>query len=528
MKRICRWVLLMLLTVTLFMTTASAQELSVNYDPPVVQVQGGLLRGFMDGNTYCFRGIQYATAERFEQPQPVEPWEGVKNAQTYGAVCPILKQTPWTVEQVNRDEFVWPHRYWIQDEECMNLNIWTQSIDPEAKKPVMVFFHGGGFNNGSSIEAYAYDGKNLSEFGDVVTVTVNHRLNVLGCLDLSAYGEEYKNSGNIAMADLVAALQWVHDNIEAFGGDPERVMIFGQSGGSTKTVLMYYIPAAEGLFSCGAGQSSGGASTMEPGDSARAAEIILEKLGLDGTQIDQLKQVPYEQLIEVATEALEQVSEETGRSVKWRPTKDGEYILNDWADFADDIPLMIGTVFSENSGTLHLGTGKNEWTEEEIEANLTEAFGEDKDAVVEEFMRLYPDKPVQDVLYYNNRSAVLENVRSRMAATDAPVYHYLFSLEQPVNGGITAFHCCELTYVFHNVGLPECTLATGGTEDCFRVQDQVAQAWINFAATGNPSQEGLEWKPWTEEEMGTMVFDVESRFMPLNDVELCDLLAKHA
>ncbi len=190
---------------------------------------------------------------------------------------------------------------------------------------------------------------------------------------------------------------------------------------------------------------------MEPGDSARAAEIILEKLGLDGTEIDQLKQVPYEQLIEVATEALEQVSEETGRSVKWRPTKDGEYILNDWADFADDIPLMIGTVFSENSGTLHLGTGKNEWTEEEIEANLIEAFGEDKDAVVEEFTRLYPDKPVQDVLYYNNRSAVLENVRSRMAATDAPVYRLSV---QPRTAGQRRHY--RLPLLRADICLPQC------------------------------------------------------------------------
>lgn len=501
--------------------------LAANYDPPVVKVQGGELMGFQDGGTYCFRGIQYATAGRFEQPRPVEPWEGVKAAQTYGAVCPIIDPTPWTAEQVNQDEFVWPHRYWIQDENCLNLNVWTQSLDPAAKKPVMVFFHGGGFNNGSSIEAYAYDGKNLSEFGDVVTVSVNHRLNVLGCLDLSAYGEEYKNSANIAMADLVAALEWVRDNIESFGGDPERVMIFGQSGGSTKTVLMYYIPAAEGLFSCGAGQSSGGASTMNPGDSARAAAIILEKLGLSETQVDQLKTVPYDQLIQVATEALKQVSEEVGYNVAWRPTKDGEFILEDWADFAKDKPLIIGSVFSEREGTLHKGTGKNEWSEEEALQNLKAAYGEDAEKVTAEFSRLFPDKKAQDALYYNDRRGVVNNVRARKAATGAPVYNYLFSFEQPVNGGITPFHCCELTYVFHNVGLPECAIATGGTPECYEVQDAMARAWVNFAYTGDPSQEGLEWKPWTEEEQSAMIFDVNSRCVTLDDEALCELVAAH-
>ncbi|MEG1515998.1 MAG: carboxylesterase family protein [Clostridia bacterium] len=525
MKKITVLVLALVLALGLTLPTLALAD---NYNPPIVEIAGGKLAGFQDGSTYCFRGIQYATAERFQQPQPVLAWEGVKNAQTYGAVCPIIPGTPWKTEQVNRDEFVWPHRYWIQDEECMNLNVWTQSLDKNAKKPVMVFFHGGGFNNGSSIEAYAYDGKNLSEYGDVVTVTVNHRLNVLGCLDLSAYGEEYKNSANIAMSDLVAALKWVNENIESFGGDPERVMIYGQSGGSTKTVLMYCIPEAEGLFSCGAGQSSGGASAMEPGDSARAAEIILENLGLDGTKIDELKKVPYAQLIDVATKALEQVSEETGRSVRWRPTKDGEYILSDWADFAKDIPLIIGSVFSENFGTLHMGTGKNEWTDEEAEAKLTEKFGEDKDAIVAEFKKLFPDKKVQDVLYYNNRTTVRNNVIARDSKVDAPVYNYLFSLEFPINGGITAFHCSELTYVFHNVGMPECTLATGGAEESYALQDKMAKAWINFVSTGNPSTEELEWKPWTEAEQGALVFDADTRYQSLDDRLLCELLAKHA
>lgn len=506
---------------------AGLAEESVNYSPPIVTVEGGQLRGFQDGSTYVFRGIQYATAGRWEQPQAVPAWEGVKDAQTYGAISPIRQMTAMSPEQVNQDEFVWPHRYWIQDEECMNLNVWTQSLDTSAKKPVMVFFHGGGFNNGSSIEAYAYDGKNLSEFGDVVTVSINHRLNVLGCLDLSAYGDEYKNSANIAMADLVAALQWIQDNIETFGGDPERVMIFGQSGGSTKTVLMYFIPEAEGLFSYGAGQSSGGATTMEPGDSARVAEIILEHYGLDGTQVDQLKEIAYNDLVEVAYAALAQVSEETGRNVAFRPTKDGEYILEDWADFAKDKPLMIGSVFSENNGTLHKGTGKNEWTEAEIEEKLTEAYGEDKDAIVELFQAAQPDKKEQDVLYYNNRQTVLNNTKARFNATDAPVYHYLFSYEAPVNGGITSFHCSELTYVFHNVDMPECFIATGGTAEAHTVQDKVAQAWVNFAYTGNPSQDGLEWGAWDDTEYGTMLFDVESKFVQLNDEALCELLAKH-
>ena len=159
---------------------ASAFDLN---NPPVVKISGGQLMGFMNGKTFTFLGIPYAQAKRFEPPQKVPAWEGVKSAQSYGPICPIINQT-----EVGWDEFVWPHRYWVQNENCMNLNVWTQSITEGDKKPVIVFFHGGGYRNGSSIESAAYDGKYLSEYGDVVVVTVNHRLNILGFLDLSRSG----------------------------------------------------------------------------------------------------------------------------------------------------------------------------------------------------------------------------------------------------------------------------------------------------------------------------------------------------
>lgn len=511
----------------LITTNVLAQEKSVNYDPPVVEVESGALQGFVDEDTYCFRGIPYATAERFEQPQEVEPWEGVKNAQAYGATCPIEHPT-----SVSGNAFVWPRRYWVENEDCMNLNIWTPSIDSEAKKPVMVFFHGGGFTNGSSIEGIDYDGKNLSEFGDVVVVTVNHRLNILGCLDLSAYGEEYKNSANITLADLVASLKWVNKNIEAFGGDPERVMIFGQSGGSWKTASMYYIQEASGLFANGVGMSNGGTASMAPGESAEVAALVLEKLGLNENEVEKLKEVPYEELTAAGTEALAELSEEKGKAVSWAPTMDGEFYQEEMTDYAKEAPYICGSVFSEFVGTQHKGIRKNEWTEDEVDAKLTEAYGEDKDAVVNEFTALFPDKKIQDVMFYNDRHndpllGAVSAVKAAAESSNAPVYHYLFSYEAQVNGGITAFHGGELHFVFHNIGMPDIALATGGTEECYKLQDEVAQALVNFATTGNPSQEGLEWKPWTEEGNETMMFDVNSQCVSFDDAALCDLLAAH-
>ena len=222
---------------------AARPEETPNLNPPIVLVRAGKLRGFRDGRTLTFLGVPYAQAGRFEMPQAVTAWDDIKSAQTFGPVCPIPQQTV-----VGIDDFVFPHRYWVENENCQVLNIWTQNLTPRSKKPVMVWMHGGGFTNGSAMESYAYDGKSLSEFGDVVVVSVNHRLNIIGTLDLSAYGAAYADSRNTGMADLVAALQWVHDNIETFGGDPGNVMIFGQSGGGGKVTRLMYMPAAQGLF----------------------------------------------------------------------------------------------------------------------------------------------------------------------------------------------------------------------------------------------------------------------------------------
>jgi len=234
---------------------------SPNLNPPVVQVPGGKLRGFRDGKTSTFLGIPYAEAERFEMPKAVKPWDGIKSAQAWGPVCPIPEQN-----RPGPDEFVFPHRYWLQNEACQVLNIWTQNASASVKKPVMVWMHGGGFTNGSSMESYAYDGKNLSEFGDVVVVSLNHRLNIIGTMDISAYGAQYENSRYTGMADLVAALQWVQQNIAQFGGDPGNVTIFGQSGGGSKVTRLMHMPVARGLFHKAIAQSGGGLNyrTVEP------------------------------------------------------------------------------------------------------------------------------------------------------------------------------------------------------------------------------------------------------------------------
>jgi para-nitrobenzyl esterase len=500
-----------------------------NLDPPVVQVQSGKLRGFRDGKTTVFLGIPYAEAERFELPQPVKPWDGVKSAQAWGVVCSIPQLTAPGV-----DEFVFPHRYWPESEHCQVLNIWTQDLSPATKKPVMVWLHGGGFTNGSSMESYAYDGKNLSEFGDVVVVSINHRLNIIGTLDLSAYGSEYAQSRYTGTVDLVVALQWVHDNIANFGGDPGSVTLFGQSGGGSKAARMLHTPAAKGLFHKVICESGGGevltdqdvAKSIKTGQAIAAA--TLANLNLTGDQIDKLKAVPYPELLAAGNAALKSVAQQSGspRGVGWNPIADDQYITRAFCDWSADIPVMSGSVFSEFRGNLVTGANKNAWSQQEIDTHLTATYGDKKDAVVAVFQQAFPGKKVQDVLYFAMPNTKM--IAAKREAGKAPVYNYIFVYEYPVNGGITAFHCSEIAFVFHNLSVPQLRIATGDAPAGYALQDKVSKAWINFARTGNPSQPGLEWKPFTAADPETMVFDIVSECRNLGYDKLTPLLGNQA
>jgi para-nitrobenzyl esterase len=511
---------------------AAAPASSPNMNPPVVQIKGGRLRGLREGRTLSFLGVRYAEAERFGQPKPVKPWSDVKNAQVWGPVCPAPDQTT-----VSGDELVFPHRYYVANENCQYLNVWTQSLSPATKKPVMVWMHGGGFTNGSSMEGYAYDGRSLSEFGDVVVVSVNHRLNILGTLDLSAYGKEYANSRQTGMADLVSALQWVQDNISSFGGDPGNVMIFGQSGGGGKVVRLMHMPDAKGLFHRVSAQS-GGNNNYRGSDVAASikaqqtiAAHVLKQLNLTAGDIDKLKTVPYYTLITAGTAALRSAAQELGGNVGgWNPIADDEYVMREFCDWADNIPLIAGGVFSEFAGNLQSGLDKNAWSQAEIDQQLTKAFGDKKDAVVAEFKKAFPHKKVQDVVYYagTSRPGVKTLLNRKLEKSKVPTYNYVFAWEYPINGGITSFHCSELAFCFHALSVPQIKTATGGGPAALALQDKVSQAWVNFAKTGNPSQPSLAWKPYTKDDPEAMVWDTTSASVPLKDDTLVSLLPQPA
>nr|WP_233113630.1 carboxylesterase family protein [Aggregatibacter actinomycetemcomitans] len=295
----------------------------------VVQTQSGEIKGYIHNDILTYKGIPYATAERFMPPKPVENWQGTKMALTYGDVCP---QVP-----MGGRSFFFTGPEMTESEQCLNLNVWAPKNDGK-KRAVMVWIHGGGFQSGASNDLDSYDGENLARKGDVVVVSVNHRLNAMGYLDLSAYGKQYKNSANAGIQDLVAALEWVKANAEQFGGDPNNVTIFGESGGGAKVLTLMATPAAKGLFNKAIVQSGAvekmGMTLTSPKTGQRVAELTLANLGVKPTALNRLNSFTPDQINAAANKALKQTAEEqkitplrgTGYGLAWAPTMDGDYI----------------------------------------------------------------------------------------------------------------------------------------------------------------------------------------------------------
>src|ERR1700744_5917031 len=279
----------------------------------VTNTESGKVRGYMHNGIYTFKGIPYAKADRFMAPEKPTPWKDVRSSMSYGPVCPTDATT--TVNDVF--EFPFNHDLGYNNEHCQVLNVWTSKLNDGKKRPVMVWFHGGGFTAGSSIELPSYDGENLARKGDVVLVSVNHRLNILGFLDLSAYGDKYKGSANAGLLDLQMALQWVHDNIDQFGGDPDNVTIFGQSGGVGKVTCLMISPMARGLFQKVIVESGSYITSFtEKSVSQRVAAATLEELHIPADKGDSIQKIPYDVLNEAGKKAMRKVAGELRKEGK--------------------------------------------------------------------------------------------------------------------------------------------------------------------------------------------------------------------
>lgn len=490
-------------------------------DVPVLETTSGKLKGYFYDGEYIFKGVPYAHADRFQMPVPSK-WEGVKDATSYGFVCPLMMQdTPSA-------ELLVPHRYWPMDEHCQNLNIWTKTLDETARKPVIVWLHGGGYFAGSSIEQVAYDGYNMCMEGDTVVVSINHRLNILGYLDLSPFGEKYRNSGNAGHADMVAALQWVHDNIALFGGDPENVTIFGQSGGGMKVADLMQIPAADGLFHRGLIMSGVASANMLPscvGTGEQIVTAMLTELGLTAADVEQLETLPYPELVKTYTKVMPAVAM-TGGYVGNGPQVNDWYLGNPlqhgMREHAYEIPLMIGSVFGEFAFAPS-AFDKTALTDAEITAIVSKVYGEHTEAALAAFSKAYPGKNPTDLLNVDRAMRQPSKLLAAMHAQGkkAGTYLYDFTLEFPMMHKI-AWHCADIPFFFHNTDKVEICSIPDVTE---KLEAQIFGAFMNFARTGVPSQESLpDWPEVTGEEEPTMIFDRECQVRNHFDDELLKLI----
>lgn len=508
-------------------------ELIASANWAVVETVSGRVAGYSENNTYIYKGIPYARAERFMPPKPVEHWSGVRSARAYGPTCPQATRAGWAVDELAY-VFEWDDGF--ADEDCLRLNIWTPGIDKEEKRPVMVWLHGGGYAAGSGQELPSYDGTNLSQSGDVVVVTLNHRLNVLGFLDLSAFGEKYAHSGNAGLLDLVAALKWIQENIAAFGGDPDNVTIFGQSGGGGKVSNLLATPAANGLFHKAIIQSGSAIRTMESRFSRRIGAAILEELNLKGSQVDRLQTLPYRDLLDAGERAIAKVRLEADKEGNspfifgWAPTVDGNILpVHPFTPHSPrqskDIPLLIGSTLHEMMQR-SLDSSLSDASFVTIEKELQNKYGDSVDAFRKAFREAYPDHKPADLLDVDltYRSLSVQQAKLKVLQGGAPVYMYLFTWESPVlDGALRSSHCMELPFVFDNVY--EARHMTGGGEDAELLAKRMSSAWLNFARTGDPNVEELPlWEPYTTEEGATMIFDNHCVIRKNHDKELLDLV----
>src|SRR5690242_14738665 len=374
----------------------------------IAKTQYGKVRGFVDGDVFTFKGVPYgqttAGENRWLPAKPPAPWTDEYPALVYGANCPQSLH-PWTgIEQTFL--FDWDDGW--QSEDMLKLNIWTPSLT--GKRPVMFYMHGGGFSFGSSYELPSHEGAQMARHHNVVQVSVNHRLNILGFFDVSEIGgSAYEDSANVGMTDLVGALRWVHDNIENFGGDPDRVMIYGQSGGGSKVTTLMGMPSAEGLFHRAAAQSGGGGNIPSKEQQIEVARLMMKDLGLAPSDMESLQKMEWSKLAAAGTAAAAKINPPgppvlgpgaPGKPrVGWSPCIDGKLVnMRSFFDAAPqiskDVPMLIGSVSEEGNRM------SSRPTEEQWHANLAKAYGEEKaTAIIAALKSAYPKKKIRTLSY---------------------------------------------------------------------------------------------------------------------------------
>lgn len=480
----------------------------------VVETNSGKIRGGIVDGIHLFRGIPYGAdtsgKRRFLPPAPPEKWRGVRDTLEYGPACP---QNNYNLVKPAGIAWFTPFYSQTRSEDCLYLNVWTPALNDGGKRPVMVWLHGGGYAQGSGSSS-SYEGTNIARRGDVVAITINHRLNTFGYTHFGELlGDEYESSGNAGMLDIVQALEWVRDNIEAFGGDPDNVMIYGESGGGAKVSTLCGMPAARGLFHRAAIQSGPSLRVAEPEGATEAAAYLLDELELKSGDVAKLQKVPTEQLLAAMNSASSRAS---GRA--FRPVLGSAVPAHPFdpvaSELSADVPILIGS--NQHEVTLFL-TGSEalfELDEEGMKAAVGRLrnVGDHADELIATYRKAFPEASPSE-LYFTMASDQRMRVGSTVLAERkyelgrASVYAYRFDWRSPAwDGRMMAAHAFEIPFVFDNTQMN--SDITGGTPDSKALGARMSDAWIAFARSGNPNHPALpKWPAYDTATRSTMLFN---------------------
>ena len=491
----------------------SRADLTTKTTDPIATTNAGKIRGYTDHGINAFKGIPYGddTAKhRFQPPVPPMPWDGVRDTLEFGPIAPQPQsQTP----RQRTELFPLPKEGTQVSEDCLHLNVWTPALRDGKKRPVLVYIHGGGYSGWSS-NVDAYDGVRLCQRGDVVVVSLNHRLNGFGYLYLAELGgPEFADSGNVGQLDLILALKWVRDNISEFGGDPGCVTIFGQSGGGAKCATLMATPAARGLFHrvwTMSGQQLTGRTREHGTETARA---VLAKLGLTPERIAELKTIPMEKLI-AAMQGQTFAPVVDGRTLPRDP------FSPDASPLSPDIPMVMGNTHDETTffiGASDASTFNLSW--ETLPAKLTQHIKQyigdlPPEKIVTEYRSFYPNYSPTDVFFAASTAArswkgfVLQS-ETRALQPGAHTYVYYLNWGTPVDGGKwRAPHTLDIPLVFDNTAYTQAL--TGDGPEARRMGELMSESLLALARTGKPNTKQIpNWPAFSLPRRPAMIFDLK-------------------